>query len=689
MNITIIKTKREDKRTMSRMDLDKFVSLMPAALAQGTNTETDTRVMPALVLQRQKNGAPGMATFNGLVTLEIHGLTTPQRCHDVKRAAMEMPATIAAFTGSSGLEVVLLVSVKPERGEMPDTEVAAEQFYQLAYRRMARVYDAILPNKVTRMEPMLRHTFAQPLDSQPLYNAQAMPYPVNGALASGEDDDADEHLLALPDAMDGRATDMLAYQQYELSYRQAVEEVQALITADAADSAAWHQEFVTAMATRLCARNWPEEEAVLHLWRHMACRLVPGLTAQFVRTLVESVFAEDAARRRKPRPTGVPDEPLMQQIIRRMERRYTMRFNTVMGYPEYRPRHTWASPWRPVTTKVINTFTTDLQLAGVPVWNRDVVRYVESTRVPDFNPVQDFLMGLSDRWDGHDHIRRLAATVPTPYPAQWADWFHTWFLAMVAQWQGRDVRYGNSIVPLLVSGQGMHKSAFCRALLPPELRRWGYTDNLSMGEERAVHLAMAQILLINLDEFNRISPQKQQGFLKNIVQLPSVKVKRPYARHTEEVPRLASFIATTNMADVLTDPSGSRRFVGVEVTADIDMSQTPNYEQLYAQAVTELACKHRYWLDEEEQAAVMQHNRQFQQIDTSIQLFLDHFTPVEAHDPDVQWRSGTELMTALRRKAGSLFRPTSIICFGRMLRGIPVTTRRTRAGIQYAVKEKR
>lgn len=36
-------------------------------------------------------------------------------------------------------------------------------------------------------------------------------------------------------------------------------------------------------------------------------------------------------------------------------------------------------------------------------------------------------------------------------------------------------------------------------------------------------LAMSQQLLINLDEFNQISPRVQQGFLKNVIQLPSIK----------------------------------------------------------------------------------------------------------------------------------------------------------------------
>ena len=58
---------------------------------------------------------------------------------------------------------------------------------------------------------------------------------------------------------------------------------------------------------------------------------------------------------------------------------------------------------------------------------------------------------------------------------------------------------------------------------------------------------MAQFMVINLDEFNQISPQVQQGFLKNLIQLPTLKYKPPYGSHVMEFPRLASFIATSNI----------------------------------------------------------------------------------------------------------------------------------------------
>ena len=89
---------------------------------------------------------------------------------------------------------------------------------------------------------------------------------------------------------------------------------------------------------------------------------------------------------------------------------------------------------------------------------------------------------------------------------------------MVAQWRsdGR-LLFGNSVAPLLISPQGYCKSTFCRRILPDELT-WGYTDNLQLQEKRQVMQAMSQQLLINLDEFNQISPRTIANSMRRLLQ---------------------------------------------------------------------------------------------------------------------------------------------------------------------------
>ena len=364
---------------------------------------------------------------------------------------------------------------------------------------------------------------------------------------------------------------------------------------------------------------------------------------------------------------------------------FQFRYNTVMGYTEYISLVAEPAVWTPVTDRVLNTLTNYLISCGLHVWDRDVRRYIYSLDVPDYNPVQDYLHQLEGRWDGRDRIRALARCVPTDCSRQWTAWFHRWFLAMVAQWQGRDRLYGNAIVPLLISPQGMRKSTFCRALLPPELRSWGYNDNLSLADERKVHLAMSQLLLINLDEFNRISAHKQSGLLKNLVQLPTVMIQRPYARHIEEAPRMASFIATTNMTQVLADISGSRRFIGVQLTGPIRLPRRIDYEQLYAQAVDELARGTRYWFTDAETQRVMEHNERFQIPSDAEAYFLEHFTVPTGKD-EGEWLSAAAIIEHIKRCAHSSFQAPSVAKMGRILSHIPhLEHRHTEYGERYRV----
>ena len=62
-----------------------------------------------------------------------------------------------------------------------------------------------------------------------------------------------------------------------------------------------------------------------------------------------------------------------------------------------------------------------------------------------------------------------------------------------------------------------------------------------------------------------------------------------------ELRRYASFIGTSNQKDLLTDPTGSRRFICIEVTDPIDTNVTIDYRQLYAQAMHLLYKNERYW----------------------------------------------------------------------------------------------
>ena len=374
-------------------------------------------------------------------------------------------------------------------------------------------------------------------------------------------------------------------------------------------------------------------------------------------------------------------------MMQLLKSRYDFRYNTVMKFVEYMPKDKGWYGYQPVDPRVQKRMTLEVQLADIRVSIKDVRNFLESDYIKNYNPIDEYLFQCYDKWDGKDHIRALARTVPTANP-HWADWFYTWFLGMVDQWRGYSHRqYGNSVAPLLISKQGYNKSTFCRRLLPPELQ-WGYNDNLILSEKRQVYQAMAQFMVINLDEFNQISPQVQQGFLKNLIQLPTLKYKPPYGSHVMEFPRLASFIATSNMKDILSDPSGNRRFIGVELTGPIDVSVRPNYQQLFAQALSALNNGEKSYFDAQQVKLIMKSNSQFEIIQPIDQYFLLYFELVE-DEKEGEYLTAAEIFDYLKKQIGSSLKVNSLMGFGRKLANMSeLKHKRFADGMKYLVKKK-
>ena len=305
----------------------------------------------------------------------------------------------------------------------------------------------------------------------------------------------------------------------------------------------------------------PEEETVKRTYFHYYLRQKETV----IRQIVRSVYQENKGF--NTQSSLSKEQRLAIQTDEFMKRRYDFRYNTQVGEVEYRERHSFRFRFSPIDKRTLNSIALDAQSEGIPLWDRDISRYIYSNRIPVFNPLEDYLYDLP-HWDGKDRILALARTVPsnTPY---WA-----------AQIRNTDKKYANSVSPLLVGAQGTRKSTFCRSIVPPELRAY-YTDSIDFSRKRDAELYLNRFALINIDEFDQIS-STQQGFLKHILQKPVVNVRKPYANAVLEMRRYASFIATSNQKDLLTDPSGSRRFISIEVTEAIDTTRTIDINQLYA-----------------------------------------------------------------------------------------------------------
>ena len=631
-------------------------------------------IHPLVEMVKTENGNLEITSFNGLTWLHVANLMKAEEIKAVKDASMILPTTFAAFKGADGRSVEILVSVAQKDVETkPQTETEIDAFCEAAYDVAFGAYSGVLPKPIERQTVTARSHFRMTLDEEPYYNPQVTPMMVQLFRSNAIQSDDKEPEL--------REMDYRLYEDYELLYKQAsneaLEETKSVIEFQRYDA------YMTTLAHKLCELNVPEEEAFVHIRNHHVYKEIYDEAR--VRAIVSATYSEEKPKRKKE---GEMVSVETRRLIDFLKTRYVFRYNEVMGYTEYRPNTTWLKDWEPCDKNVINSMTIEARLSDLDVKDKDVRRYVHSNMIRKIDPISEYLSNCYNKWDGKtDHIAMLARCVPCQIP-QWETWFKKWFLYMVAQWVLPQQEYGNSVVPLLISSQGDGKTTFCRMILPKQLR-WGFLESLDVSEKRTTLQAMHNFLLIDLDEFNAISPKQQEGFLKNVIQLPSVKIKRPYGKHVEEFKRYASFIATTNETNVLSDPSGSRRFICVNLTAPIHTDYKPNYEALYGQAYKMVINREmEWWFSAEEVKEIMNHNRQYQLTPPAVQYFNEYYQPA-LDETEGKWLSPTAIYDQLRQIAGAGLKANGVSAFGRYLWNMPeLQHRRVGSSKQYLVKKK-
>lgn len=632
------------------------------------------RVCPGVELGRTPEGERKMRHYNGVVLLEVRQLAGPSEVELVKEQAALLPQTLAAMTGSSGRSVRIWVRFALPDGDVPQKEEEMNLFHAHAYRMAVQCYQPILSFPVALKEPSPADSFRMTLDERPYYNPESVAFCLEQPLSMPGEQTFGQRKLAednpLQRLQPGYETSQTLTLLFETALNKALDEVENWSRED--DDL---QPLLVHLGDQCFRAGIPEEEAVRQVMKHFYRQA----DEQTVRVTLHNLYREHRGFGKKSILT--PEQTTCLKLEEFMERRYEIRFNQLLGDLEYRRRDSIHFYFQVMDQRARSSVAMDALQEGIRVWDRDVTRYLTSNRVPLYNPVEEYLCNTG-RWDGKDRIRALADLVPCDEP-HWREFFYRWFLNMVAHWRGLDKMHANSTSPLLIGAQGYRKSTFCRILLPPELR-FGYTDSLDFKSKRDAEMCLGRFLLVNIDEFDQISAN-QQGFLKHLLQKPVANLRKPYGISIQEMRRYASFIGTSNHKDLLTDTSGSRRFVCVEVTAPIRTNVTINYRQLYAQAMHAIRNGERYWFDDADEAILKESNRDFEQISPLEQQFHCCFRSPEEGEAG-EYLSPMQILEVLHERNREIKLTNNNVCsFGRILRKHNLKSRRTNRGVVYWV----
>lgn len=371
-------------------------------------------------------------------------------------------------------------------------------------------------------------------------------------------------------------------------------------------------------------------------------------------------------------------QTLMLQIKVYLNDNFVFWYNTLTGATEYKEKD-GKSGYRPVDEREMNGIIVDARLEGIPCWRGDVPTMVLSNKVESYNPFHLYVKELPG-WDGIDRVMPLLLRVSDN--EIWLKGGRCWLRAMLSQWSGKERLHANALTPVLISGkQGLSKSTFCRLLMPDSLRHY-FIDNLNLAAGSSPEKKLVKNGLINLDEFDKIK-EGQQATLKNLLQMVNVPVFRGKRLGWVNEPRLASFIATTNAYQVLTDPTGSRRFLCVEVVKPIP-EEPLEHKQLYAQLKEELESGAPDYLSREEEKVLQKHNKTYYR----QSLLEDVFHCCFRHPLEMEkgiWLTTAEIFQVMRKFNSTALKDVSARQLSLKLSAMGFMAKHTSFGNRYYV----
>ena len=655
MKITLLK-KEGRKEVINRVELVEMASAIKNGMIENTVRQTrelyhlmnphrlddgqiTTQIEGGIKLPRicfvadyqNRKGDWRMLAYNGLVVLEVNDLQTYERAVEIRELAKKMPETLMCFLGGSGRSVKIVCRGELFEGGLPTGEQNIRQFHLNLYNTARMAYQNQFGFDIQFLEPRLDRTVYMSADPEMGYRADARPFYA----------DTNVHTLPQPvtiskdedHLMPGRTVT----RTYHLNWTFIVETVMGHYF-DLPDENK-EAELLMQIAARCLDEGIPQAHAKGLTMLHPVLNRDKMLVEKIFQTVYSVTEQEDYREKHKIKPLKSVPEDTIQAMKTEifLNSNFDMRKNLLTGVAEYREKFSNDQRFKPLTEEVRNDMTLRATELGLKAWDRNVNRFIDSTRIEQFDPINTWLDQLP-KWDGHDYIAELAARVPTKQP-HWPKYLRYWLMGMVGQWRESDKQLtGNALTPLLIGRQGCGKTRFCKIILPPELRDY-YNDKLNFKNEFDLNIALTSFALINIDEFDKTT-SSQQIVLKYLLSSSDVKFRPPYGKTIKLYRRYTSFIGTTNQMKPLVDPTGSRRFVCVGVDGNIDFSDTLNHEQLFAQALHLFNQGERFWLNDDEISTLIEENEPFQKLNDLVEMIGETFRRPKETEQAKWWSLG-------------------------------------------------
>jgi predicted P-loop ATPase len=353
-----------------------------------------------------------------------------------------------------------------------------------------------------------------------------------------------------------------------------------------------------------------------------------------------------------------------ERIEKHLMDNYEMRYNLVKGCLEYREKGIWSR----MRDRTINSISRALEktrfknekdnwehLSCTP---NKLFSLLDSDLTTEVDPIKEYLTNLKPSENGS--IARFASCIKV------ADWyseserkyvetyFKKWFVGTVANALNDDNCY-NHLCIVLVGEQGLKKGFLIEELLPKKMREYIKTDGNFDPRNKDSVIAIAQYMILHLDDMLRKVNLRDYNEIKNAITRPDIKVRKSYGRLEEVMPHRASFIATVNDKEFITDLTGSRRFMPFEL-ASIDWKSFKRIDMsdVWSEALHLYQSGYEYWVSKDEENTLNPYKQQFMVEFSEEGLLTHYFMPYNPNDSKHQFRKETMTTTMILQKLTAL-----------------------------------
>lgn len=400
--------------------------------------------------------------------------------------------------------------------------------------------------------------------------------------------------------------------------------------------------------------------------------------------IVDSIYRNHADEHGTQSPSAGRTRARNMAALREMEQwlsgRYRIRRNAITQYVEISDVAEGCK-FTELSDVLENSIWCDMLRDGISVDMPMLRALLQSDFVPAYNPLRLYLDTLPP-WDGTtDHIGRFLAMVHCKgvEPGMFDFYARRWLVGMIAS--VLDEKAVNHEILVLLGRQGTYKTSFMNSILPPCLRRYYCvkTNAQRMGKDDA--LALTENILINMEEIDTMT-RSEVNQLKAMASIPYINERPPYGRNKVRLPHIASFCATGNNLQFLSDTTGNRRWLVFEIESiDNPLTASICYEGIYAQLKSLYDAGFKYWFDGEEIAALNKANMRFEAPDVERELIVSHYRKPAPYEPCL-YLSSSQIVARFSPQLR-----LSAVNVGRVMSELSFSQVRTSAGRFWKVAE--